>query len=403
MAAPRASLYTPADIAKLREVWPTGGLKAAVEAFPDRSWHSLQVKASRLGLKMLEPQWGGRGCALTGDLLEQAIQLREAEGWSFGKIGAHLGFCESSVNNAVMIELCRRKGYTPAERLPSGRLTSESIERLRWMLKKGLKGVEIQLRLGVSASAIAEQRRRYNADLKARGKALLPPPGGGIAYSGAKISRAKRQDAERLFLEGYGTAKVSAMSGVSKTACTRIRNKLIARLRRKGECLPGCDIEGKRHVMRDHARSIPAESLERLKALILERVPVRRAALMTGVGSCAAYRVRDALKAEMGDAFPKPRLPGRARPLQREMMASQAIPADRLWRFRQLVREHGDVEARRLLRAEIAAELKAMPFEERVKHLSDPSQIVANFKPSKAIGHDVSLTGNSTSLGVEAA
>lgn len=403
MAAHRSPRYTAAEVALLREVYAVGGLKAALEALPHRSWHSIQVKASRLGLKVAIPAWGGRGCSVAGDNLEEAIRLREGEGWGFGRIGAHLGFCEASVTNAVMIEFCQRKGFTPASREASGRLTSESIDRLRWMLKKGLKGVEIQLRMGLSASTVAEQRRRYNAELKAKGKALLPPPGAGVAYSGVKLSRAKKQEAERLFLEGYGTAKVSAMSGVSKTSCTRIRNRLIARLKRRGEMLPGCDAKGRRITQKGSLHCIPSETIERLKTLLLDRVPVSRAAAMVGLGSCSAYRIRDKIKAEMGDAFPEPIRPGRMRPLQREMIKAQAIPRDKLWRFRALVHVHGEVEARRLLRAEIAAERKAMTFEERVATINDPSLIVAAFKPSKMVGHDVSLTGSAALAGVEAA
>src|SRR3546814_17712182 len=69
----------------------------------------------------------------------------------------------------------------------------EEIERMRLMLRKGLKGVEIQLRLGVSAACVSEQRRKYRADLKARDKAPLPPPGNGEQYSGARYSKAKRR------------------------------------------------------------------------------------------------------------------------------------------------------------------------------------------------------------------
>jgi uncharacterized protein YdaU (DUF1376 family) len=111
------------------------------------------------------------------------------------------------------------------------------MERLRWCLKKGMKGVEIQLRLGVTASCIAEQRRRYNRELKENGKALLPPAGAGAAYSGLKLSREKKREVEAQFLEGFGTAKVAATSGVSKTSCTRIRNCLIRKLKRDGMAL----------------------------------------------------------------------------------------------------------------------------------------------------------------------
>lgn len=111
---------------------------------------------------------------LGGENLDEAIRLREVENWSFSAIGTHFGICEASACNAVTIALCVRRGYRPAERDQHGRLTAEGIERLRYALKKGYKGIDIQLRLGVSAACVSEQRRRYNRELLARGKAALP-------------------------------------------------------------------------------------------------------------------------------------------------------------------------------------------------------------------------------------
>jgi hypothetical protein len=309
VSAHRIPRWTPGEVSILRGIYVREGLDAAMAQLPGRSWHSIYVKASKLGLKC-ERLPDAPKCRLAGDQLEEAIRLREAEHWSFARIGARFGLSESGACNAVLNELCVRHGHTPAERHSNGRLTERGLERLRWCLKKGMKGCEIQLRLGVTASCIAEQRRRYNRELKANGKALLPPPGAGEAYSGAKISKATRQDAERLFMAGFGTLKVSQQSGVSKTAATRIRTRLIRKLRRDGKCLPGCDIAGKRRQMIDHARHVPDELRTKLRALIMDRVPVRRAAAICGIGDCTAYRIRDEIKAELGDAMPTPRLPG---------------------------------------------------------------------------------------------
>ena len=374
MAAHRTPRWTAAEVAILREHYPLGGNKACLPQLPGRSWYAIRVKANKLGLRAPEPD--APRCRVSGDTLEEAIRLREL-GWGFGRIGAHLGHAEASITNAILIALCERKGFTPAERHPNGRLTERGMERLRWMLKKGFKGVEIQLRLGVSASCVAEQRRRYNRELKARGKALLPPPGAGEAYSGIKLSKDKKHEVERLFLEGYGTAKVSAKSGVSKTSCTRLRNRLIARLKRKGEALPGCDANGKRKAMRDHVRHVPDELKDKVRALILDRVPVRRAAGIAGVGTCTAYKIRDAMIAE-GAAVPRPRLPGKVKGLRREMLAANQIPSEHLFRFRQLVREHGEPEARRLLRAEIAEARHNLTFEEKLEAVaSGRAKVVA--------------------------
>lgn len=392
MAAHRNPDWTRAEIAVLREHYPNGGLKAVLEHLPHRSWHGIHMKAQKLGIRCdMTKVNGGRRCKLAGEHLQQAICLRE-KGWSFAKIGAHLGYAECTVSNAVLIAQCLAQGYTPADRSPNGRLTAAGHERLRWMLKKGLKGVEIQLRLGVSASTVAEQRRRYNAELKGKGKAPLPPPGGGVAYSGARISKDKKREAERLFLEGFGTKKVSERTGVSKTVCVRIRAKLVQRLKRKGQCLPGCDLDGKRHVMRDHARSIPEELKLRFRDLLMLRVPVRRAAKTCGIGTCSAYRIRDAIKAEIGDALPPPKLPGKSKVVS----FHQVIPDGWLWRFRQLVREHGDTEARRLLRAEIAEAKQKRTFEERLEALRrGEGRIEAAFVPRRR-GPDYTLGGIAT-------
>jgi hypothetical protein len=366
MAARRSPRWTGAEVAVLREAYASGGLDAAMGLLEGRSWHSIYVKASKLGIKCSRMPDAPK-CALRGPALEEAVRLREAEKWSFARIGAHFGVSESSACNAVLNALCPRNGHTPAERNTNGRLAERGVERLRWCLKKGLKGVDIQLRLGLSASRIAEERRRYNRELKERGKAPLPPPGGGQAYSGVRVPLAKRREAERLFLDGYGTKKVSQMALVSSTVATRIRNRLAKRLRRRGESLPGCDLDGARRQTKGHARHVPTELRDKLRALILERVPVRRAAALCGIGTCTAYRIRDQLAAELGGAVPPPRLPGRVRPLASEMMAQQAIPQDHLWRFRELVHAHGEAEARRILRSEIAEARRCRSFEDELE------------------------------------
>jgi hypothetical protein len=386
--ARRNPRWTASEVAILREHYPTGGCAAVLALLPERSWYAVHVKASKLGIPTSFTNHAPRA-RLQGEQLEEAIRLREIEGWSFGKIGALLGVAEASACNAVLMALCTRKGFTPAERDSNGRLTERGMERLRWCLKKGLKGVEIQLRLGVSASCVAEQRRRYNRELKAKGKAPLPPPGAGESYSGVKLSREKKREVESLFLEGFGTAKVSEKSGVAKTSCTRLRSRLIRRLKREGRALPGCDLDGKRRTMRGHARQIPDELRAKVRALILDRVPVRRAAAIAGVGSCAAYRIRDEMRAELGDAMPKPRLPGRVSKLRAEMLYAQAIPSEHLWRFRQLVHERGEDEARKLLRAEIAEARRNESVEDKLRR---GAKIVSVWKPSAA-DYDRTLGG----------
>lgn len=313
MPARKAPAWTSQEIAILRDVFPREGVNGAAEALADRSWTAINLMASKLGLR--SPVVGDAPKPrLQGAQLEEAIRLREEENWSFARIGATFGVAEASACNAVLIALCPRKGFTPAQRDCHGRLTEEGLERVRLALRKGLKGVDIQLRLGVSASCVAEQRRRYDRDLKARGKAPLPPPGGGTAYSGVRVSRAKVTEVEALFMDGLGTGKIADRTGVSRTSCTRIRNRLIKKLKRKGECLPGCDGTGIRRVVIESAGAIPPSQIAALRTLLLNRVPVRRAAMMVALGGAMAYRIRDQLAAELadrGERLPRPILPGR--------------------------------------------------------------------------------------------
>ena len=315
MPAHKIQRWTKSELAILREVYPSEGLNGCADALADRSWHAIHQKAFKLGLRCekVTPAPKGR---LQGVDLERAIQMREIQKMSFARIGAEFGTCEASACNAVMNALCTRNGFTPAQRDPNGRLTDEGKERLRFALKKGLKGIDIQLRLGLSASRIALERRRYNAELKERGKAGLPPPGRGVAYSGLKLSREQKAEVEALFMTGLGTAKVSQRTKVSLTSCTRIRNRLIKRLRRKGESLPGCDIDGNRHVQAESSRFVTDEMKSMLRDLLLDRTPVRRAAMMVAMGLSNAYKHRDQLAAELqaqGKELPKPKLPGKSR------------------------------------------------------------------------------------------
>src|SRR3546814_8534707 len=88
------------------------------------------------------------------------------------------------------------------------------------------------------------------------------------------------------------------MTGVSKTVCTRIRAALVKRLARKGECLPGCDIKGRRTAQLPGLRNIHPAQVDALKRMMADGIPVRRAASMTGSGHCSAYRIRDELNNE---------------------------------------------------------------------------------------------------------
>ncbi|HEV2080568.1 MAG TPA: hypothetical protein VGR19_11820, partial [Allosphingosinicella sp.] len=206
---------------------------------------AIKQVARKLGLK--EPRrHNSLIYRLTPDQVEEVIRLHDEEKIGFKPIGQRFGVCESTAANAYLAAMCVRRGYRPAQRDENGHLLPDEIERLRAFLRKGTKPRDIQIYMAISAGAISNERRQYNAELKAKGKRPLPPPGGGERYSGAKIPKETTRLVEQLYLEGIATPKVSERTGVSKTHCLRVRAKLIRRLKRKGECLPGCDAAGKR-------------------------------------------------------------------------------------------------------------------------------------------------------------
>ena len=361
MPATRSPAWTSQEIAILSDVYPREGLNAAADALADRSWHAIKQRAHKLGLR--SPVLSDAPTAvLAGEQLEEAIRLREVEGWSLARIAAMIGGSEAGVCNAILIALCPRKGFTPAQRDDTGRLTPEGLERLRYMLRKGLKGVDIQLRLGVSAGRVALERRRYQAELKAGRKVPLPPPGAGEAYSGVKLARPQIQEVERLLREGFGAKKVTERTGVSNTSVGRIRNRLIKRLARKGEALTGCDRKGRRQgTLRESLAYIHPEQLAAFRDLLLAGVPVSSAAAETGIGGKSAHEAKHDFAAELatiGEVLPTPewRSPeGKAR-----ARAARWLPKGKLRRFRQLIHEHGYAQARALLIGEIEAERLAV-------------------------------------------
>ena len=386
MPARKSPPWSRQELAILHDVYPRDGINGAVDALPDRSWTAICVMASKLHIR--SPIVGQAPApVLQGERLEAAIARREVDGWSFARIGAEFGVAESAACNAVLIALCPRKGFTPAPRDATGRLLPEGIERLRLMLRKGLKGVDIQLRLGVSSSCVAEQRRRYRADLKSRGKAALPPPGAGEAYSGVKLSLAQRRAVEALFMEGYGAKKIGERTSVSHTSIGRIRTRLIKRLKRKGECLPGCDIDGRRRQQKDHARSVPDATVQAFRKRLMNREPVRRAANAEGIGLVSAYKLRHAFAAELaagGETLPPPILPGRTSTGRYDGW----LPADMRARHRQLVRETGTEAAKATILAEIAAKRKAerdrpKSFEEQLEMVRNGARLVQRFTPRR--------------------
>lgn len=342
--------WTPQEDAILADIYPREGLAGVADLLPDRSHHAIQQRAHKRGVQTAVVNKAPVP-VLAGAALEEAIRLHDA-GWKLATIARHLGFTESGTTNAVLIAQCARKGFRPADRDATGRLTAESFERLRYMLKKGLKQVEIQLRLGVSASTVSRERQRYEADLAAREKAPLPPPGNGQRYSGVKLPAAAKRQAEAILLEGFGAPIAAARIGISKASVTRLRQRLVKRLARKGEALPGCDSAGRRIGAAKMSRHfIPDSTIADLRRRLLEGEPVSHIAKALGIGSCGAYRQRDIFAAELaqqGRVLPKPIRLGRGDAQRARAVEGRWLPAGRIQEFRLLAHEHGHDEAKRL-------------------------------------------------------
>ncbi len=339
--------WAKGELEVLRTWYPLEGAEGVAARLPRRKVSSVESRARRLRLLGPLPARGLR-LALKGADLEEAIRLHRDERLGFGSIGRRFGICEGAASNAVLITLARRAGARPAERDQLGNVTSAGRERIREALRKGWKGVDIVARLAVSAGTVSNERRRYNAELKERGKRPLPPLGGGERYSGARIAPATKREVERLYLSGHATLKVSEKTGVSHTHCLRIRTKLVRRLKRQGEALPGCDRNGKRLSYPDTVVRIPATQLLELRRLLLDRVPVREAALRLGIGGSMAYRERNLLKVELearGEQLPPPLLPGRT------ASTARWLPIGRNWiiLYRRLTAAHGENKARRII------------------------------------------------------
>lgn len=343
--------WSAAEDAILRAHFPAEGVEGCAKRLPKRLPGAVRSRAAHLGLRTGTPR--GLQLGLNGPDLEEAITLRVTEGWGFERIGKKFGICEAAAQNCVTITLCRRGG-SPAERDDRGYLTDAGIARLREAMRKGWKGVDIQARLGVSSSTISNERRRYAAYLKEKRKAPLPPPGGGEAYSGLKVTRAQRLEVEKLFLDGKATPGISKELGVSKTTCLRVRVKLVKRLAKKGLTLPDCDKGGVRRRYRTTYVRVPESAILEVRASLLQGMPVTRAASLASVGGSFAYKIRDALKAELEarDESLPPTLDWR---LAGSAPSVRWLPKGRnnMLRLRQLMRDHGDEQGRIMMEAEV--------------------------------------------------
>lgn len=175
MPRPKTPAWTSTDAAILREAYARAGMMSVREALPIRSWHDLQRKVAEL--KLPAPAAGpATAPKLEGALLQEAVDLHEA-GLGFAKIGARLGFPDTTISNLVLIAMCTRRGFTPAPRDERGWLTTEGQEQLRAMIREGRGTGDIQVRLGVNASIVAHYRRTLLAKMATIDLAAADIPG----------------------------------------------------------------------------------------------------------------------------------------------------------------------------------------------------------------------------------
>jgi transposase len=411
MPHPKAPEWTEDEIEVLRTVYVDQGLVAAMKLLPGRNDGSIHQKAHKLGLKTTAQRFP-LGSFM--EIAEEAWHLRHEEKLSYASIGAELGVCEANATNAVLYAGCKRAGHRPIERSPGGKLLPEGRERLRLMFRKGWTHRKIQEWTGAPASMCSRERRRYAKELKAKGLAPLPAIGGGERYSGAKIAPAVKREVERLYLEGFGTAKITKMTGVSNTHCLRTRDRLIKRLKRQGKCLPGCDENGVRRVMREHSRRIPESSIAKFKKYIRDGETVARAARLAVIGRSSADKIVHQM---IADGFVLRTKPWRGRDRQaKQLQSTQDIPGGR-WgidRYRAAIhagKTHLQAvnEVRRDWEAKIAAERaefaerhaqqkkdrKPLSFEEQLAAVERGGKLVPAFRPTRP-APDMTLGGVAT-------
>lgn len=351
--------WTATELDILDRIFPIEGADACAALLPARNIPGIRMQALKRELKDPTAIPAGRRAPLEGHDLSRAVELRKA-GWSYARIGREFGVCESTATNALTYAECIAAGRTPAKRDAAGGLYARDAKRLRKMLLDGMKHVEIQRELGISASCVSHYRRRLEKDLRgARKSKLLPQHGGGAAYSGRKFSPALKREAERLYMTGLGTKKVSEATGISHSQCLRIRNKLVSRLRRRGEALQGCDLDGRRRITAPGVRAIPADAIAELRRRLVAREPVARAARDLGIGGCSAYRIRDELAAEFaarGEALPPPIRPGTD---HRAARRASWMPEGKFSRFRHLRQTMSHDDAKAAVLREAAEERRA--------------------------------------------
>jgi hypothetical protein len=278
---------------------------------PHRSKVAITAKANGMGLRGPKNWRNAAAGNCSGEQLERAIELYERGNIAWTDIGAAAGCSATSAQNAVLIALCERRGFAPAERTERGSITPAGIERLRELMRQGKKGVEIQLEAGVTASVASRERRAYERELAVAGAEPLPARNDGQPYSGVRLTTEHRRNVESLLLQGFGIILAGRKSGVGQQSVRIIRADLVRRLKSVGVAMPGCDLDGNRlETISAHPLKKSDEEIAKLRALLVDqRLPVKDAAPLAGMSTAVAYKyaraIADVLAAD-GQEMPKP-------------------------------------------------------------------------------------------------
>lgn len=296
------------------------GVGEVAALLPDRTIEAIRLRAKKLGVAGAIPRGLRQPCA--AEDCDAIIGLHD-QGMGYEAIARTLGVDAQAISNAVLATECERAGFTPAERDAAGGLLAKEVQRIRDFILEGLPNVEIQRRMAVSASCVSHYRRR----LKKAGE-NPPPPGKGLIYGGTQYPDDVRAQVDLHFMQGYGCAKVAELASVGVTFAKRRRLDLIKRLAAKGQCLPGCDIEGRRTQVRESASFLTPQQKVDMEWLYLAGWPVAPAADYLGIGRSKAYEIIEALKVQLrrqGKPFPS-KLPAAKRPRLPHQPTSKARP-----------------------------------------------------------------------------
>lgn len=299
--------WSQREVAVLKKYFPIGGAaacKAQLKKLEQRGSAAIEQKAWQLRIRGPSRPMAFN-LALEGERLDRAIELYE-KCRLFSRVAREFDISETAAMNCILIALCHRRGFIPAARDENGKILPAEVDRMRLMMQRGRKGVDIMLEMGVSAGCVRYQRRRYEAYLERRSK-TLPPPGGGQRYSGAPLTAKEKREVEMWLLRGFGTPRIGERTGVSNTAVKRIRAKLVAKLRRRGECLPGCDIDGHRLRQVDHPSHKTPQQIAAARTSILAGDPLQVTATKAGMSKATVSTLRAKMKVELaaeGKALP---------------------------------------------------------------------------------------------------